>query len=169
MLAAQQCIAELELMTGAERREQDRWNETATDYPREATVAAKFEDQVALHSTSTAVKMGDQSLTYRELDEAAYRLASYHRPRVQPGAKVGLRMERSIGMIVSILAIIKAGGAYVPLDPTHPAERAASLLEDSEAGWLIVDQEGSVPGFKGETIVYGEYERAGVRCRFVTG
>ena len=155
----QRTIAELELLTEAEKRELDRWNATQAEYPREQTVCDRFREQVARYGHLLAVKLNDDALTYRELDEASSRLASYLRGKgVRPGQKVGLLMERSIGMIVSIFAVIKAGGAYVPLDPTHPPERLAAILEDSEAGWLIVDKGARVPAFEGETIVYGEHE-----------
>ncbi|MCC6558329.1 MAG: amino acid adenylation domain-containing protein [Polyangiaceae bacterium] len=81
---------------------------------------------------------GDRALTYRELDEAANRLA--HRLRelgVGPGSIVASCLERSADVAVAFLGVLKAGGAYLPLDPAHPAARLAALLADSGAAALL--------------------------------
>lgn len=96
----------------------------------EGGIAARFERMVDAGPDREAVRAGGLSLTYRELDEGANRLARALRARgVGPGSLVGLCLERSPEMIVSLLAILKAGGAYLPLDPAYPVRRLERLLE----------------------------------------
>jgi amino acid adenylation domain-containing protein/non-ribosomal peptide synthase protein (TIGR01720 family) len=97
-----------------------------------------FERQAALHANATAVVFGDESLSYAELDLRANRLA--HQLiglGVAPEVKVGIAVERSIEMVVGLLAILKAGGAYVPLDPEYPADRLAYMIADSGIRLLL--------------------------------
>jgi amino acid adenylation domain-containing protein len=97
-----------------------------------------FERQAALHADATAVVFGDENLSYAELDLRANRLA--HRLiglGVVPEVKVGIAVERSIEMVVGLLAILKAGGAYVPLDPEYPADRLAYMIADSGIRLLL--------------------------------
>ena len=107
------------------------WNKTSSDYPRDRRVHELFEEQVLRTPDRVAVVYEQQRLTYRELNEQADQLA-YHLSLlgVGPDDRVGLCMERSLGMVVGLLAILKAGGAYVPLDPNYPQDRLAFILED---------------------------------------
>ena len=85
-----------------------------------------------------ALSVGDERLTYGELDRRANRLARHLQASgVRPGDRVALLLERSAEMVVAILAVLKAGAAYVPLDPAYPAERLAFTLEDSGASLLV--------------------------------
>src|SRR6267154_993298 len=108
------------------------WSGTKTDYPREKTVAAIFEEMVAAHPDAIAVHFEDSKLTYAELNARANRLA--HRLRqlgVVPETMVGCCMKRSIELIVALVGILKAGGAYVPLDPAYPKERFGLLVSNT--------------------------------------
>eukprot|EP01032_Pedospumella_encystans_P031018 gene31018-35005_t len=90
---------------------------------------------------------GEQSLSHAELDARANRLA--HRLvalGVRPDTKVGIAVERSIDMVVGVLAVLKAGGAYVPLDPEYPADRLAYMVEDSGIALLLTQSHLRVPG-----------------------
>ena len=87
---------------------------------------------------ATAVVFEDATLSYRELDERANRLAHHLRGRgVGPEVVVGLCLERSPEMVIGLLAILKAGGAYLPLDPAYPRERLAFMLDDAGAPVLV--------------------------------
>ncbi|WP_235941328.1 non-ribosomal peptide synthetase [Paenibacillus puerhi] len=109
------------------------FNDTEMDYPREKTLQQLFEEQAEAEPERVAVLFGDASLTYRELNDKANRLARVlHSEGVGAETRVGLLIERSLEMIVGILAILKAGGAYVPIDPSHPKERIAYMLEDAQ-------------------------------------
>ena len=128
----QQRVSQLPLLGDAEERSalQD-WNATARDYPQQP-VHQLIEAQVELTPDAEALVFAGQRLTYTQLNRRANRLA--HRlmdAGVGPDVLVGLAVERSIDMVVGLLAVLKAGGAYVPLDPEYPRERLAYMLEDS--------------------------------------
>uniref|UniRef100_UPI00046FE480 non-ribosomal peptide synthetase n=1 Tax=Paenibacillus massiliensis TaxID=225917 RepID=UPI00046FE480 len=115
------------------------FNDTQADFPREHTIHRIFEEQVMLTPEQVAVILGDNSLTYRELNARANKLARMLRQQgVHADQLVGLMAERSLDMIVGILAILKAGGAYVPIDPEYPEERIHYMLEDSGAELLLL-------------------------------
>ena len=108
------------------------FNDTAVEYPRDALVHQLFEAQVVRTPAAEALVYGDERLTYSQLNHRANRLAhALVSHGVKPDERVGLYVERSVEMVVGLLAIWKAGGAYVPLDPGYPAERLAYMIEDS--------------------------------------
>ncbi|MBP0000389.1 MAG: amino acid adenylation domain-containing protein [Cyanobacteria bacterium SID2] len=90
---------------------------------------------------TTAVLFQDDRLTYRELDRKANQLANYLRTLgVKPEVLVGVCVDRSIEMVVALLAILKAGGAYVPLDASHPKERLGLVIEDARMPILLTQK-----------------------------
>jgi natural product biosynthesis luciferase-like monooxygenase protein len=100
-----------------------------------------FAAQVQRTPDQTALVCRDQSLTYRELHERSDELANHLLDLgVGPDRLVAIAIERSLDMVVGLLAILKAGGAYVPLDPSYPTERLAMMLEDSGAQWLLTQR-----------------------------
>ena len=104
----------------------------------QSLIHTSFEAQVEKAPSHIAAVCAGQSVTYRELNEQANQLALYLRESgIKPDAPVAICMERSIGLLVSILGILKAGGAYVPLDPSHPDERRSFILRDCHAAMLI--------------------------------
>ena len=117
---------EPELMGEEERRLIESWNATERDYPRDATIGELFDEQVALHPDAIAVELGDERLTYRELAQRADALV----PQYLGATFVPLVMDRSIDLIVAMLAVIKAGAAYVPIDPAYPEARIHWIRED---------------------------------------
>jgi amino acid adenylation domain-containing protein/thioester reductase-like protein len=99
------------------------------------------EIQVAKTPDAVAVIFEDRQLTYRELNQKANQLAHYLiELGVKPEVLVGVCVERSLEMVIALLAILKAGGAYVPLDPAYPKERLAFMLEDSQLPILVTQQ-----------------------------
>ncbi|KPV55184.1 hypothetical protein QJ48_34555, partial [Paenibacillus sp. A3] len=111
------------------------------DYPREQSIGALFEEQAARTPEQTAVVCEDAKLTYRELNERANRLARTLRAAgVGRDEPVAIMAERSVEMVVGVLAILKAGGAYVPVDPDYPEERIRYLLDDSGAKLLLAQR-----------------------------
>ena len=131
-------MSELPLLTAAERDEQARWNDTFRDLPRNPTIAALFTEQVARTPDATAVQFGTRAMSYRELDLRADAIAIELRALgVKPGVLVGLYVERSLEMLVGLMAILKAGGAYVPLDPSYPVDRLAYMVETSRSTVLV--------------------------------
>ena len=139
---AERPISELPLLSEAERRQLlEEWNATEAEYPREKCLHELFEEQVERTPDAAAVAFEEQSLTYRELDRRANRLARRLQTLgVGPEARVGICVERSLEMVVGLLGILKAGGAYVPLDPSYPAERLRFMLDDSGAAVLITQR-----------------------------
>jgi len=116
------------------------WNRSAAAWPQEATIHALFEAQAERTPSHVAVSCGAASLSYRDLNARANRLAHALRAQgVGPDAMVALCLERSPDMIVAMLAVLKAGGAYVPVDPGYPAERIAYVMGDCGAVCVIAD------------------------------
>ncbi|MEU6073736.1 amino acid adenylation domain-containing protein [Micromonospora sp. NPDC047074] len=125
-------VDQLAMLDPAERRELlAAWGE-ATAHPAGTTIPALFAERVTAAPDAVAVTFEGSSLSYRDLDTHANRLAHHLRAHgVGPDTLVAVCLERSPELIVALLAVLKAGGAYVPLDPAHPAERLAELLRDS--------------------------------------
>ncbi|WP_270168683.1 non-ribosomal peptide synthetase [Paenibacillus sp. SYP-B4298] len=136
-------IGQVDMLQDAEKQQLlHAFNETSTAYPRERTIHQLFEEQAEQTPEAVAVVYEQEHLTYRELNERANRLARTLRARgVQADELVGLMTERSLEMIVGIMAILKAGGAYVPIDPEYPEERIRYMLDDSGAGVLLAQRD----------------------------
>ncbi|MBA1379346.1 non-ribosomal peptide synthetase, partial [Pseudomonas brassicacearum] len=135
-------VAQWTLLDEDERRHMlIDWNATAQHYPLDRSVQALIEEQVRRTPDAPALVFGEQRLSYRELNARANRLA--HRlidQGVGPDVLVGIAVERSVEMVLGLLAILKAGGAYVPLDPEYPRDRLAYMFEDSGIGLLLTQQ-----------------------------
>ncbi len=117
------------------------WNDTTTLYPRDRSVHSIFEDQVDATPDAVALVFDGSSLTYRELDRRANRLAHQLRAlSVGPERLVGVWMERSVDMIIALLGILKAGGAYAPCDLLAPPERLAFILSDAKVDLLLTHE-----------------------------
>ena len=130
--AASQPLARLPVLTDKERDlALFSFNQTEASFPHDLCVHQIFERQVAKTPHAPALQFEDQFLSYIQLNERVNRLARYLLSHgVKAGDVVGIYMERSVAMIVSLLATWKAGAAYVPLDPTFPAERLKMVFED---------------------------------------
>jgi len=119
------------------------WNETQQDYLDHLCIHHLFEQQVERIPQATALMFNRESLTYAELNERANRLAHHLISLgVQPESLVAICVERSIAMIVGVIAILKAGGAYVPLDPAHTSNRLQDILADAAPSIVVSDKLG---------------------------
>src|SRR5581483_7297816 len=138
----EQPLATLPLLTPAEQEQVLMyWNETRTPYPQEQGLAALFEAQVKQAPEAIALVFEEQQVSYGELDRRANHLAhALRRWGVRTETLVGLCLERSIEMVIAILAILKAGGAYVPLDLSYPPERLAFMLQDAHIPVLLTQK-----------------------------
>ncbi|MEO8334159.1 MAG: amino acid adenylation domain-containing protein [bacterium] len=117
------------------------WNDTGVSYPADATLVSLMAEQVARTPDAVAVVDETRSLTYAQLDGRTNALARALRAKgVGRGVLVGVCAERSVAMVIALVAIVKAGGAYVPLDPDYPAERLAFMLEDADAKVVVAQR-----------------------------
>jgi amino acid adenylation domain-containing protein len=135
-------IGELPLMAPAERHQVlVEWNDTKNPFPEDVCVHQQFEEQVERTPNEVAAVFEDQQLTYLELNRRANRLAHYLRSRgVGPEVIVGICMDSTLEMLVSIFGIVKAGGAYLPVEPRYPHDRAAFMLDDAGVQIVITHQ-----------------------------
>jgi aspartate racemase len=135
-------VSRLPLLSPAERQQLlYGWNDTASAYPRDRCVYELFEAQAARTPAAVAVTFQGQELTYRELNERGNQLAHHLRARgVGPETLVGLCLERSPELVVSILGVLKAGGAYLPLDADYPVQRLGWMVKDAEVGLVVTQQ-----------------------------
>ncbi len=114
------------------------WNGLTADYPQDICLHELIEQQVEKTPDRIAISDEHGSLTYRELNERANQVAHYLIAHgVNTEVFVGVYMERSLEMVVSLLACLKVGAIYVPLDPLNPHERLAVIMEDAQADYLI--------------------------------
>ena len=119
----------------------EKWNNTEQDYPESFCIHELFAQKVIKTPDAIAVKFGNQQLTYTQLNQKANQLANYlQNCGVTSEVLVGLYLERSLDILIAILAILKAGGAYLPLDPKYPQARLADILDDSQVS-IILTQE----------------------------
>jgi amino acid adenylation domain-containing protein len=142
----EQMVKEIPMLTANEQHQLIAWNDTKTDYPHKC-IAQLFEEQVERTPNAVAVLFQSQQLTYQQLNCQANKLAHHlQKLGVKPEVRVGICVERSLSMVVGLLAILKAGGAYVPLDPRSPQERLTYMLSDSQASVLLTDSSITLSG-----------------------
>lgn len=116
----------------------EKLNNTEAPFSREACIHQLFEARVRMNPDVIAAKFGSQILTYRELNEKANRLCQYLiASEIKVGDLVGIYLERSLEMVVSILGVLKAGAAYVPLDPDYPSARIDYMLKDANVRIIL--------------------------------
>ncbi len=149
---AQRLIKDLPFLTAIEQQTLlVDWNRSAAEYPREACVHELFEAWAEKTPDATALQFEDRSLSYRELNQRANRLAHYLRKQgVGPDSIVAISLPSSLETVLGLLAVLKAGGAYVPLDPELPRERLLHMVEDTQAR-VVLTQPIWAPLFEGST------------------
>ena len=132
-------LADLSLLTDDERNQLIEWNGAFTsDESGERCIHDLIAAQVEARPEVTAVVTKQEQVTYQELDRRAAALARYLLAQgVRSDDRIGLCLDRSLDLVVGIVAVLKAGGAYVPLDPTYPRERLAAMVADSQARLII--------------------------------
>lgn len=134
-------LANLDLLSEVERKQLQKWGDGQHRYLNTDPIHHLIEQQVQRCPDNTALTFGDERYSYVELNARSNRLAHYLITLgVKPEVKVGIAADRSVEMVVALLAILKTGGAYVPLDPEYPAERLAYVVEDSSIELLLTQQ-----------------------------
>ncbi|MFM7547880.1 MAG: amino acid adenylation domain-containing protein, partial [Cyanobacteriota bacterium] len=133
-------VGSLPLLSNAELRQVlVEWNATEAEYPKDQCLHQLFEAQAERTPEAIALVFEEQSLTYAQLNARANQLAHHLIALgIRPDDRVAIGVERSLEMVVGLLAILKAGGAYVPLDPAYPEERLAFMLDDSAPVALLM-------------------------------
>jgi amino acid adenylation domain-containing protein len=117
-------------------------NDTAATYPSHETLPSLFAQQVKKYPGNTALIFNEEHITYKELEESSDGLAHYLKTAgVQEGSNVGLLADRSMEMIIAMLAILKAGGTYMPFDTAQPQQRVLHALRESGARFLLTHRD----------------------------
>jgi amino acid adenylation domain-containing protein len=149
-------LADLDLMAAAEKRRiVEDFNNTRQDFPERQTIPDLWESSVNQHPRALALDFNHQQLSYSELNFRVNRLARLLRAKgIRPDTVVGLMVERSVEMIVGLLAILKAGGAFLPLDPGYPAERIHYMLADCGAPIVLTNCPSLDPEKYNKDLVY---------------
>ncbi|MCC6554026.1 MAG: amino acid adenylation domain-containing protein [Polyangiaceae bacterium] len=132
----------LPILSEEERRQiVVEWNATEAPYPERALAHTLFEEAARRSPDATALELEGATMSFRELDRRANRLAHALRARgVGPEVLVAVLAERSFELVIAILAVLKAGGAYLPLDPAYPRERLGFVLEDARARAVLTQE-----------------------------
>ncbi len=135
-------IKEISFLPEEERKRLlNDFNDTFVQYPKDKLIHELFEQQVRKSPDNIALEFNGECLTYSELNEKSNRAARMLRKKgVGPDRVAAIMTERSIGMIIGVLAIVKAGGAYLPIDPEYPADRIKYMMEDSSACILVTQR-----------------------------
>ncbi|WP_339068744.1 amino acid adenylation domain-containing protein [Teredinibacter turnerae] len=151
-------VSDLSLVTEHDRHKLVHdFNSTVSSFPDSATVVSLFEDQVTKSYNHIAIIVGQQSLTYGELDEQSNRLAIWLVEKgVGKDTPVGLACYRSVELVVGLWAIMKAGGAYVPLEPDFPNERLQDVIEVSGLSLVLTHSQAAVQLHGVETVCLNE-------------
>ncbi len=135
-------ISKINLLPKEEKKTILNWANNQSPYPDKETITSLFEAQALKTPNAIAVESQDKKMTYQQLNEDANHLAHHlQRAGVKRGDFVGVFVNRSVELLVSLLATLKAGGIYVPLDPANPKDRLAVILEDAQAEILLTQNE----------------------------
>ena len=140
-------IDDLSILSKAEEHQLlHTFNYRKVDFPTDKTIIDLFNEQVLKHGDDTAVIYQSKKINYRELDYQSNQLAAFLKAKgLIQEELVGVSMERSLNMIVSIMGIIKSGGAYVPIDPNYPLARKQFIVDDTKMRWLLTNRPDEVP------------------------
>jgi amino acid adenylation domain-containing protein len=126
------------LSAGQKQKMLVEWNSTAIEYPRDRCAYELIQEQVERTPDAVAAQFADQTMSYRELSQRSNRLARYLVKRgVAAGSVVGIYLERSLDMLVGMLAIHLAGAGYLPIDPEYPRDRIEFIMQDARVPVLL--------------------------------
>ncbi|MCW9096450.1 MAG: amino acid adenylation domain-containing protein, partial [Ignavibacteriaceae bacterium] len=150
-------ISEINIVNDKEREKiLSEWNNTKGAFPDDSTVIGLFEEQAKQSANKVAVESGGEKLSYSRLNERTNQVANYLTSiGVKAGDYVGICIDRSVEMLISMLAVLKSGAAYVPMDPIFPAERLEYMIDDAEVKVIITTSQLTdiFSGFNGQRIL----------------
>lgn len=132
-------LSEIDLLSEVDKQQiLFEYNNTKHVYPNTTTIQQLFEEKALLYPQKTAIVFRNEEISYEEVNKRANQLARKLRDKeVGPDTPIAIMVERSIEMVVGILAILKAGGAYLPIDPEYPQDRLEYLFNDSKANIIL--------------------------------
>ena len=135
-------LNEIEIVTIEEKKKLiTEFNKTELKYDKNIPIIKYFEEQAEKTPDNIAIVFEDKKITYKELNERANSLAYLLRENeVSNNTVVGILLERSLEMLISILAVLKSGGSYIPIAPDYPKDRIEYMLEDSDASIILTSQ-----------------------------
>ncbi|HKS08829.1 MAG TPA: amino acid adenylation domain-containing protein [Pyrinomonadaceae bacterium] len=134
-------VSRLPILNQKEQQLLATWNNTQREYPRGESMHGLFEAQVGRTPGAVAIVAGSERLTYQELNQRANRLAHHLIALgVSSEDRVGILLDRSSDMLISVLAVLKTGGCYVPLDPAYPRDRVEFMMADAGSKVLVTTQ-----------------------------
>ena len=137
-------IKDIEIISNTEKNKiLYEFNDTKMEYTKDKTITELFEEQVEKTPNDVAVVFEDNKLTYKEVNEKANQLARYLRKEknIKPNDIVGVMLPRSIELISTLIGVLKSGACYIPIDPTYPEKRIEYMLENSDAKFLLTNEE----------------------------
>ncbi|KAF9369565.1 hypothetical protein BGX21_005908, partial [Mortierella sp. AD011] len=139
-----QSIGAVDILSPSERQLLlETWNATSTPYPDDLCIHQYFERQVTESPDTIAIVFDDQQMSYGELNARANSLAHHLISLgVKPDTLIAICVDRSLAMVIGLLAILKAGGAYVPLDPSFASDRLQDIFTDVAPSILVADYVG---------------------------
>ena len=150
------------------------WNRTEKPFPKNKTIHELFEEQVLETPDEIAIIFNEDALTFKELNQKSNQLARWIRSEYQriskkpisPNTPLPICLDRSLDMVVAMMAVLKAGGAYVPIEPNYPFERIKYILKDINAELMIGMKEGlSVYRIQISDSLYQSRENLGAFCQ----
>ena len=136
---------DIEIITPEEKNKViNVFNDTAIEYSKNKTIVDLFEEQVKKTPDSIAIVSNGKKITYKDLNAKANQLANYlNSSNVKSGDIVGIMTNRSIEMIIGLIAILKSGAAYLPIDPDYPLQRISYMLDNSKSKIILVNNQTS--------------------------
>jgi amino acid adenylation domain-containing protein len=138
----EKAIGDLQMLTPEEQQQLlYTWNDKPLDYPRDLCMHELIAAQIRATPDAVALSFGGKTISYRELDRRTNQMARYFKQRgVGPDVLVGVCLERTFELVITVLSVMKAGGAYVPLDHAYPKARIAAIIDDAKAPLLVTQQ-----------------------------
>jgi amino acid adenylation domain-containing protein len=136
-------IKNISLVSSKQLNEQLKiWSETEVSYPKEKSLHQIIGEAAKKYSLKTAIHFGDQTLSYQELEGKSNQLAHLLTDKgIKPNDIVGVALNRSLELVITLIAILKSGAAYLPLDPLYPKERVDFMMNDASAKMLVTSKQ----------------------------
>lgn len=149
-------LKDIEIVTSEEKKDiLTKFNNNEFDYPKDKTIIELFKEQVSKTPNNIALSFNNKKLTYKQLDDLSNTLANQIKKyNVKFEDKIAIFLDKSIEMIVSILAILKNNCAFVPIDITYPDERINYILSDSNCNIILTTKSLTNTNFDNYTVLF---------------